>query len=84
VLPYGATRAAPLIDAVGEGQDAAWLGDTLLMAGGTVIYGSQPRRADHAWRAVVDVSSPGIPTVTRIAVAPDRTRIAFVAVSATH
>jgi len=87
ILKRGRTAGEPLIDAVGSGQDAAWLGNgTMLMSAGTTIYAARPLRTgastnvDAVWRAVRDFADLGIGGITRIAVAPDQSRIAFVAV----
>jgi len=86
ILKHGRSSGEPLIDAVGSGQDAAWLGDgTMLMSAGTTIYAARPLRTgksksgDLVWRAVRDFAPTGIGSITRIAVAPDQSRIAFVA-----
>lgn len=90
ILKRGRSSGEPLIDAVGSGQDAAWLGDgTMLMSAGTTIYASRPIRTgsgasvDAVWRAVRDFAGLGITSITRIAVAPDQSRIALVAVKET-
>lgn len=80
ILKNGAHSGAPLIDAVGNGQDATWLGDTMLHSSGTTIYaafGGGP----SAFRPVRDFAAEGITGITRMAVAPDHSLIAFVAVS---
>jgi hypothetical protein len=77
VLRSEGGRPAPLIDAIGPGQDAAWVGETLLMASGATIYAATPRHSPD-WHAVADFSGQGIVTVTRIAVSPARDRVAFV------
>jgi hypothetical protein len=78
VLAYGSRQPQPLIDAIGEGQDAAWADDTLLMASAATIYAATPRRS-ALWRPVVDLSDYGLGAITRIAVSPTHDRIAFVA-----
>jgi hypothetical protein len=88
-LGHGRAAGEPLIRATGTGQDAAWLGDgTMLMSAGTTIYAARPIRmgsstsVDAVWRAVRDFAGLGITSITRIAVAPDQSQIAFVAVKA--
>ena len=81
ILRQGAHAGAPLINAVGDGQDAAWLGDTMLHSSGTTIYSAQPLSAGATWRPVRDFAADGITGITRMAVAPDHSYIAFVAVS---
>jgi hypothetical protein len=81
LLEQGRAEPRPLIGAVGEGQDAAWVDDTLLMARGAVVFAANPLRSD-AWRQVADLSAAGIAAITRIAVSPTRDRIALVATAA--
>jgi len=75
-LPAGEPR--PLIDAVGGGQDAAWIGETLVMADGAKLFAARPFEGPR-WREVADFAGAGITTVTRIAVSPDGPWIALVA-----
>jgi hypothetical protein len=88
ILRRGRSAGEPLIDAVGSGQDAAWMGNgTMLMSAGTTIYAARPIRTgqsksgDDVWRAVRDFADAGVGSITRIAVAPDQSRIAFVTAS---
>src|SRR5262249_33245412 len=82
VLKNGARSGVPLIDAVGNGQDAAWFGpDTMLHSSGTTIYAATMGGGTPAWRPVHDFAAEGITGITRMAVAPDHSLIAFVAVS---
>jgi len=74
LLPHEKMVPVPLIDAIGEGQDAAWADEVLLMASGATLYASTPRRSDR-WRAVAELPA----AVTRVAVSPSLDRIAFVA-----
>ena len=83
ILKDGARAGTPLIDAVGDGQDAAWLGDTMLHSSGTTIYAAQPLQPGASWRAVRNFAADGIAGIARMAVAPDHAYIAFVAVSKT-
>ena len=83
LLKHGSHAGAPLIDAVGNGQDAAWLGDTMLHSSGTSIYATQPLEPGASWRPVRDFAADGITSITRIAVAPDHAMVAFVATSTT-
>jgi WD40-like Beta Propeller Repeat len=78
VLPFGAHAAEPLIGPPGEGQDAAWVGDTLLATTPTAIYASRPFRGTR-WTRVADLGAWGLDGVTRIAVSPDARSIAIVA-----
>lgn len=80
ILKSGARAGVPLIDPVGTGQDAAWMGHTMLLSSGTTIYAATPLDSGAAWKAVRDFASDGITTITRMAVAPDHSLIAFVAV----
>lgn len=82
------TRLAPL---PGEGEYYAWTPDgRLLAAGGTVLYAAEPEPGassgrDARWREVADLAELGreagleIGPVSRLAVSPDGTRLAFVA-----
>jgi hypothetical protein len=90
-LRYGSRVGEPLINAIGTGQDAAWIGhtevwlsDTMLMSAGSAIYASDPAagRSDvrEAWRQVADFARQGISGITRMVVSPDQRHIAFVAV----
>jgi len=79
-LRDGAHAGVSLIDAVGNGQDAAWLGGTMLHSSGTTIYAADPFSRAPRWYAVRDFAAEGITGITRIAVAPDHSYIALVAV----
>jgi len=81
VLNNGSRSGEPLMDAVGDGQDAAWVGDTMLTSSGSSIYAARPGDPGSAWQPVRNFASDGITTITRMAVAPDHSLIAFVAVS---
>ncbi len=81
LLRNGSHAGVPLIDAVGNGQDAAWLGDTMLHSSGTRIYAAQPLKAGASFGPVHDFANDGITLITRIAVAPDHSMVAFVATS---
>lgn len=81
LLKRGGRAGAPLIDAVGDGQDAAWLGDTMLHSSGATIYAARPLEAGASFRPVHDFAADGITAITRMAVAPDGSHIAFVALS---
>ena len=84
-LRHGRTTPEPLIDAVGTGQDAAWLGTTMLMSAGPKIYAAIPgaKGESGAWRPVADFSDTGITGIMRMAVSPDHRRLAVVAVTST-
>ena len=77
-LPSTAGGPRPLIEAVGDGQDAAWIGETLVMAGGAKLFAARPFE-NSDWREIADFTGAGITKVTRIAVSPDRRRVALVA-----
>jgi hypothetical protein len=81
ILKNGRTAGVPFTDAVGEGQDAAWLGDIMLHSSGTAIYAARPLQAGASWRPARDFAADGIAGITRMAVAPDHSLIAFVATS---
>jgi hypothetical protein len=81
ILKNGARAGVPLIDAVGNGQDATWMGHIMLHSSGTTIYALQPLGPGASWKPVHDFAAEGITGITRMAVAPDHSLIAFVAVS---
>lgn len=82
LLAAGRDAPRPLIGVPGDGQDAAWLDDTLLSARGTAVFAAHPLRSD-AWWPVADLGAAGVTAITRIAVSPARDHIAFVATAAT-
>jgi len=82
LLKNGSHAGEPLIDAVGDGQDAVWLApDTMLHSSGTTIHAATFGGGTPAFRPVHDFASEGIISITRLAVAPDGSHIAFVALS---
>ncbi|HEX5829441.1 MAG TPA: M28 family peptidase, partial [Gemmatimonadaceae bacterium] len=69
----------PLFAALPESDDLAWVDSaTALMARGARVYAS--RGGD--WREVADLAAAGVGRITRLAVSPDRRRLAFVAETA--
>lgn len=78
VLPSPTRAPVALIDAVGEAQDAAWLGDTLFMASGSRVFASRPF-SGAGWRPIADLSGAGLGGITRLAITPDHRWIALVA-----
>jgi hypothetical protein len=74
----GARGTTWLIAAVGGGQDAVWIGDTLVMADGSKLYRARPFDAPD-WSEVADIGPHGVSGITRLAVSPDQRWIAFVA-----
>jgi len=74
-----AADAAPvfLIDSPGDGQDATWVGDTLLATTTTGVFAARPFESG-VWTRVADTSQWGLGGVTRIAVAPDGRTLALV------
>lgn len=74
-----ATRESrQLVRAVEDGDFHAWTPDgTILMAGGGVIYGWNPRRGGD-WIPLADFSHMGV-TFSRIAVSPSGEQVALVA-----
>lgn len=70
-----------LIAALGTGQDAAWIGDTLVMAESGKLYGSHPFDGP-GWLEIADFAAYGISGITRIAVSPDHRWIAVAAAEA--
>jgi len=82
LLKNGSHAGEPLIDAVGDGQDAVWLApDTMLHSSGTTIHAATFGGGTAAFRPVHDFASEGIISITRLAVAPDGSHVAFVALS---
>lgn len=71
-------RSESLIPAVGAGQDAAWIDDTLIMADGSKLFRARPFEGP-AWSEIVDLGAHGIAGITRVAVSPDHRWIALVA-----
>lgn len=67
-----------LIDAKGSGQDAVWIGDTLVMADGATLWCSRPFDRSE-WVQCADLGRYGIAGITRIAVSLNREWIALVA-----
>ncbi len=82
ILKNGAQSGGSLIEPVGAGQDATWLGDMMLHSSGTTIYQTRPLQAGASWQPVRDFAADGIAGITRIAVSPDHSLIAFVATKA--
>lgn len=63
-------------------EDHAWTpGGIALMGSGSRLYAFDPTR-DEAWRPVADLAEHGIGGITRIAVAPDGSRLAVVSTPA--
>jgi hypothetical protein len=77
----GSLRTEWLIAAVGTGQDATWVGETLVMADGAKLFHARPDRGPH-WREVIDLAAFGVTGITRVAVSRDRRSIAWVAAEA--
>lgn len=77
---WGLDEAPPehLIQAVGTSQDAAWLGDTLVMSDGTKLFGVRPFEKPE-WREFADLGAYGLAGITRVAISPDGEWIAIVA-----
>ncbi len=73
-------RIDPLVKVLAESddRDVAWMpdGQTLLLSAGSRIY--TWRRGDKEWAPILDVSTLGLGTVTRMAVAPKADAIAIV------
>jgi hypothetical protein len=74
----GARDTQPLIDAVGGGQDAVWIGEMLVMADGAKLFVAYPSEGP-VWREVADFGAYGVSGITRLAVSRDQRWIAFVA-----
>ncbi len=72
------TRIDFLIDAYGDGQDAVWIGDSLVMADGSMLYRSRPFHS-RVWTNIVDLGRYGVTGITRIVVSPDQHWIAMAA-----
>lgn len=74
----GARTTSVLIAAVGSGQDAVWIDESLVMADGAKLYLGRPFEGPD-WREVADFGAFGVSGITRLAVSPDQRWIAFVA-----
>jgi hypothetical protein len=74
----GAQHTEWLIAAVGGGQDAVWVGESLVMADGSKLYRARPFEGPD-WIEVADFGAHRVSGITRLAVSPDRRWIAFVA-----
>ena len=69
------TDAAPMLQ---PAEDYAWLQDgRLIMGRGSKLYLYEPGE-DDGWHELADLAEHGITQITRIAVSPDASRIAFV------
>ncbi len=66
-----------LIPAYGTGQDAVWIGETLVMADGSTLYSARPFESP-SWLSVVDLAPYGLGSITRITVSPDKKWLAIV------
>lgn len=81
-LDLATERTARLARTLPGSEDYAWTPDgVLLMASGTALYARDPRR-EGGWRAVADLGSAGLGTITRLAVSPQGDRLAVVAETA--
>lgn len=81
-LDLATERTTRLARTLPGSEDYAWTPDgVLLMASGTVLYARDPRR-EGGWRAVADLGSAGLGTITRLAVSPGGDRLALVAETA--
>lgn len=73
-------RIEPLVKVLAQSadRDVAWMpdGQTLLLSAGTHIY--KWRRGDKDWSDLIDVTTMGLGTVSRLAVAPKADAIAIV------
>ncbi len=72
--------SAMIIRTLPDKEDFAWLPDgTLLMGSGSTLYKFNVQ-SDTAWQKLADFSEQGITSITRIAVSPDGSSIAIVAI----
>ncbi|HMF55854.1 MAG TPA: hypothetical protein VK619_05810 [Pyrinomonadaceae bacterium] len=72
-------QTTTLIKTLPGSEDFVWTPrGEILMAHGAKIYRWNPAR-DHDWQEIADFSSAGISEITRIAVSPNGSKIAFVA-----
>lgn len=78
VLPFEDSKPERLVDPPGDGQDAAWAGETLLATTASALYAARPFD-DGKWIKVADLGAWGLDGVTRIAASPDMRSIAIVA-----
>ena len=77
----GAFDTRPLIDAVGGGQDAVWIDESLVMADGAKLFRARLSKGP-VWTEIADFGAYGVSGITRLAVSPDQRWIAFVAAEA--
>ena len=66
-----------LVPAYGTGQDAVWIGETLVMAEGSTLYAARPFEGP-SWLPLVDLAPYGLSAITRITASPDRKWLAIV------
>lgn len=66
-----------LVPAYGTGQDAVWIGETLVMAEGATLYAARPYESP-SWLPVVDLGPYGLSGITRITLSPDKKWLAIV------
>jgi hypothetical protein len=66
-----------LVPAYGTGQDAVWIGETLVMADGSTLYATRPFESP-SWLPVVDLGPYGLSAITRITASPDKKWLAIV------
>ncbi len=76
-LPAADSTPVPLIAGAGEGQDAAWVGDTLLATTGTAVFAARPFESG-VWTRVADAAKWRLHGLTRIAASPDGGTLALV------
>jgi hypothetical protein len=77
-LDMSTLQAKKLIQTPAGSEDCAWITDgTLLMAQGAKLYKWNPK-SDTDWQLLADWSGLGIKQITRLAVNPKSTQLAFV------
>lgn len=66
-----------LVPAYGTGQDAVWIGETLVMAEGSTLFAARPFDGP-SWLPLVDLAPFGVSAISRITASPNGKWLAIV------